>query len=140
MKNYLEKLEYPKILNILSNYASTYLGKEKCLNLIPSNNIDTVKSTLSETEEALNILYRCNTTPISEIADNTKNLKAIESYSTLSIKSIFNVANTLSLVSAYKVRTICFKNGFKHVIVNLLFSTSCKIESILSSSRVSSLK
>ena len=58
----------------------------------------------------------------------------------LSIKSIFNVANTLSLVSAYKVRTICFKNGFIHVIVNLLFSTSCKIESILSSSRVSSLK
>ena len=37
MKNYLEKLEYPKILNILSNYASTYLGKEKCLYLIPSN-------------------------------------------------------------------------------------------------------
>ena len=97
MKNYLEKLEYPKILNILSNYASTYLGKEKCLNLIPSNNIDTVKSTLSETEEALNILYRCNTPPISEIADNTKNLKAIESYSTLSIKSILELTNILCI-------------------------------------------
>ena len=97
MKNYLEKLEYPKILNILSNYASTYLGKEKCLNLIPSNNIDTVKSTLSETEEALNILYRCNTPPISEIADNTKNLKAIESYSTLSIKSILELTNILKI-------------------------------------------
>ena len=102
MKNYLEKLEYPKILNILSNYASTYLGKEKCLNLIPSNNIDTVKSTLSETEEALNILYRCNTPPISEIADNTKNLKAIESYSTLSIKSILELTNILKMSEELK--------------------------------------
>ena len=97
MKNYLEKLEYPKILHILSNYALTYLGKEKCLNLVPSSNTNTVKNALAETEEALNILYRCNTPPISEIADNTKNLKTIESYSTLSIKSILELTNILCI-------------------------------------------
>ena len=42
MYNYLEKIEYPKILNILSNYAITYLGKEKCINLKPSNNKEAV--------------------------------------------------------------------------------------------------
>ena len=31
MRNYLEKIEYPKILNILSAYALTYIGKEKCV-------------------------------------------------------------------------------------------------------------
>ena len=31
MRNYLEKLEYPKILDILSKHALTYIGKEKCL-------------------------------------------------------------------------------------------------------------
>ena len=86
MRNYLEKIEYPKILNILSAYALTYIGKEKCATLTPSKNKNDVQNMLKETEEALNILYRCNTPPISEIADNTKNLKTIESYGTLSIK------------------------------------------------------
>ena len=72
MKNkYLDKLEYTKILNKLSNYAHTYIGKNMCKNLIPSNNKENVKKSLAETEEALNILYRCNTPSISEIADNT---------------------------------------------------------------------
>ena len=35
MKNkYLDKLEYTKILNKLSNYAHTYIGKNMCKNLI----------------------------------------------------------------------------------------------------------
>ena len=38
MNNYLEKLEYNKILEKLSNYATTYLGKNLCINLLPSNN------------------------------------------------------------------------------------------------------
>lgn len=135
MKNYLEKLEYPKILNILSNYASTYLGKEKCLNLIPSNNIDTVKSTLSETEEALNILYRCNTPPISEIADNTKNLKAIESYSTLSIKSILELTNILKMseeLKKYFYNDFLNANEFAYLsdIFSKLYSNSSIIEKI----------
>jgi len=135
MKNYLEKLEYPKILNILSNYASTYLGKEKCLNLIPSNNIDTVKSTLSETEETLNILYRCNTPPISEIADNTKNLKAIESYSTLSIKSILELTNILKMseeLKKYFYNDFLNANEFSYLsdIFSKLYSNSSIIEKI----------
>jgi len=135
MKNYLEKLEYPKILNILSNYASTYLGKEKCLNLIPSNNIDTVKSTLSETEEALNILYRCNTPPISEIADNTKNLKAIESYSSLSIKSILELTNILKMseeLKKYFYNDFLDTNEFVYLsdIFSKLYSNSSIIEKI----------
>ena len=86
MNNYLEKLEYNKILEKLSSYAITYLGKNLCLNLFPSNNKEEVKNMLKETEEAVNLLYRCNTPPISEIADNTINIKTVESYGTLSIK------------------------------------------------------
>ena len=97
MNNYLDKLEYPKILNILSQYAITYIGKEKCLNLIPLNNKDEVKQMLEETEETLNLLYRCNTPPLTEIADNTKNLKAIESKSSLSLKSILELTNILKI-------------------------------------------
>ena len=102
MNNYLEKLEYNKILNILSNYATTYLGQRLCLNLLPSNNVEYVKNMLKETEEAVNILYRCNTPPISEIADNTINIKIIESYSTLSIKSILELTDILELAENLK--------------------------------------
>ena len=52
---------------------------------------------LEETEEAVNLLYRCNTPPISEIADNTINIKTIESYGVLSIKSILELANILNI-------------------------------------------
>lgn len=97
MNNYLEKLEYNKILEKLSSYTITYLGKKLCLNLLPSNNKEKVENMLKETEEAVNFLYRCNTPPISEIADNTINIKTIESYGTLSIKSILELANILNI-------------------------------------------
>ena len=102
MRNYLEKLEYPKILDILSKQALTYIGKEKCLTLKPSKDKNEVENMLKETEEALNILYRCNTPPISEIADNTKNIKTIESYGTLSIKSILELTNILKMSDELK--------------------------------------
>lgn len=97
MNNYLEKLEYNKILEKLSNYAITYLGKDLCITLLPSSNKEEVKHMLKETEEAVNLLYRCNTPPISEIADNTINIKTIESYGTLSIKSILELSNILKI-------------------------------------------
>ena len=64
MNNYLEKLEYNKILEKLSTYAITYLGKDYCSQLLPSDNKEIVKNMLKETEEAVNLLYRCNTPPI----------------------------------------------------------------------------
>ncbi len=97
MNNYLEKLEYNKILEKLSDYAITYLGKKLCLNLLPSSDKEQVQNMLKETEEAVNILYRCNTPPISEIADNTINIKTVESYGTLSIKSILELSNILGI-------------------------------------------
>lgn len=97
MNNYLEKLEYNKILEKLSNYAITYLGKKSSLTLLPSNKKKQVQNMLKETEEAVNLLYRCNTPPISEIADNAINIKTIESYGVLSIKSILELANILKI-------------------------------------------
>lgn len=123
MNNYLEKLEYNKILETLSEYAITYLGKEQCAKLIPSNNNKIVKDMLKETEEAVNILYRCNTPPISEIADNEINIKILESYGTLSIKSILELNNILTISSNLKkyfyVEHI---NPEKFEILNLIFS------------------
>lgn len=102
MKKYLDKLEYNKILENLANYSVTYLGKEKCLGLLPSNIKEEVQASLKETEEAVNLLYRCNTPPLSEIANNTVNIKTIESYGTLSIKSILELTDILKISDELK--------------------------------------
>ena len=60
--NYLEKLEFNKILETLSNYCFTYIGKEKALGLVPITAREVVKSMLAETEEAINLSYR-NSSP-----------------------------------------------------------------------------
>lgn len=134
MNNYLEKLEYYKILNELSKYATTYLGKKVCLNLIPSNNKIEVQKKLNETQEAVNILYRCNTPPLSEIADNTINIKTIESYGILSIKSILELANILTISEDLKkyfytdyINTNEFPN-LENIFSNLYSNTSITSE------------
>ena len=40
---YLNKLEYNKILEILSNFCTTFIGKRLCLELLPSNDKNKVK-------------------------------------------------------------------------------------------------
>lgn len=123
MNNYLEKLEYNKILEKLSTYAITYLGKDYCSQLLPSDNKEIVKNMLKETEEAVNLLYRCNTPPIYEIADNTINLKILESYGTLSIKSILELSNILTI--SEKLKKYFYAEHVKSEdfqILNLLFS------------------
>ena len=42
MQNYLNKLEYDKILTLLSANSKTYLGKELCLDLKPATSKDKV--------------------------------------------------------------------------------------------------
>lgn len=123
MNQYLEKLEYNKILNILSNFCVTYLGKDLCLQLLPSNNKRDVENMLKETEEACNLLYRCNTPPISEISDNTANLKTIESYGVLSIKSILELTNILNTAdNLKKYFNVDYINSEEFVFLSNLFS------------------
>lgn len=100
--NYLNKLEYFKILETLSTFATTYIGKNMCLNLLPSNKKDDVKNRLLETDEAVKVLYRSSTPPLSEIADNTINLKTLESFGTLSLKSLLDITDILKIADSLK--------------------------------------
>lgn len=95
--DYLKKLEYNKILEILSTFCNTYIGKEKSISLRPSSNKAIVKSMLSETEEAVNLIYRSNTPSISEIEHIEGYLKSLESSGTLSPKALLNLANVFKI-------------------------------------------
>lgn len=102
MNKNLIKLEFDKIQFNLSQFAVTYIGKEQALNLLPSNNKEIVKNLLFETEEAEKLLFRNSTPPLDEIADNTITIKALESFGTLSIKSILEITKILQMSNDLK--------------------------------------
>ena len=99
---YLEKLEYNKIIENLQNYCVTFIGKDCAKKLMPSNNKTEVNHMLNETNEAVSILYKASTPPISEIADIKIYLKILESGGTLSLKAILDLAKVLKISDELK--------------------------------------
>lgn len=100
--NYLNKLEFNKILEILSTFCSTYVGKDLALNLQVSNNQNLVKNMLAETEEAVNLVYRNSTPSFYDISDIKIYLKSLESYMSLSAKALLDLANIFKLAENLK--------------------------------------
>ena len=94
---YLEKLEYNKIVEILSSFCITYVGKDICYNLMPQSSKNLVEQMLAETREAVNLIYRNSTPPFFEISNIDISIKSLESSSTLSAKSILDLANIFKL-------------------------------------------
>ncbi len=90
--NCLKKLEFDKIIEMLTGFCSTNKGREFSLSLIPSNNENVVKNLLEETLEAVNLSYRNGMPSFYDIFDISLELKNLESNSTLSTKSLLNLA------------------------------------------------
>ena len=92
---YLEKLEFNKITAILSGYSVTSFGKLKCKQLCPMTDSNKIQKALSETTEAVSLLYRKGIPPIDE-------LNNIETH-------ILNLKNIKSLLEITKVLTVSRK-------------------------------
>ena len=99
---YLEKLEFNKILTMLSNFCITEQGKKLALSLLPSNQKTEVKQLLQETNEAVNLSYRNGFACFYEIADIGIELKKLESNSPLSAKSLLALAHIFKLAQDLK--------------------------------------
>lgn len=93
----LEKLEYNKILEKLSIYCKTYIGKDFACKLIPSSKKEQVQKKLNETLEATTLTVRKGNIPIVEIADISISLKKLESNISLSAKSLLEIAHIFKL-------------------------------------------
>lgn len=95
LQKYLNKLEYNKILDILSNYCSTYIGKNYVLTLLPSSNKILVKKLLLETSLAQTLLFRKGEPPIANISNIEIWIKNLKSCNSLSVKGLLDIANLL---------------------------------------------
>ena len=89
---YLNKLEYNKILDELETYAKTYIGKEKCLNLMPSKNVSFL---LDQTYQASNLIYKNGSIPLSSIPNVNFAIKNLESNFSLTAKDLLDFASIL---------------------------------------------
>ena len=91
-QKYLEKLEYNKILEILSSFSKTYLGKEKCLTVKPSNNVEYL---LEQTYEAYSLISRNGSLPISSIDNIDILIKNLESNFSLNASDLLKLTHIL---------------------------------------------
>ena len=98
----LEKLEYNQIINKLSSYCVTYLGKKFANELTPSNDKSNILDMINQTNEGVSVLYKASTPPISEMADITIYLKTLESDGILTLKAILDLANILKQANELK--------------------------------------
>lgn len=94
---YFEKIEFTQIRQILSNYCKTYIGKDKAIGLLPYLSLNEINKAISQTTEALKLIFRRGNVPIEEIADITIHLKKIKDASTLSIVELLDVGNILKI-------------------------------------------
>lgn len=94
-KIFLEKLEFNKILNKLSNFAITELGKKYCITLLPNTNKEKVKKSLLETTEGLALLFRKGNPPIYELHNIEKHILSLKNQNFLSIKSLLEITSVL---------------------------------------------
>ena len=102
MNSNLTKLEFNKILEKLSTYCKTYIGKEMCMGILPSADKTEVKNLLSQTSEAYQLTIKYGNIPIDEINDITPYLKNLESYIPLTAKALLEIAKILNVSSNLK--------------------------------------
>lgn len=94
-KSFLDKLEYNKILEMLSKFCITKIGRKSAFSLMPSNDSTVVSDLLEETDSANRLILKFGNPPINEIDDIDVSLKIIESNQALSCKSLLDIANIL---------------------------------------------
>ena len=102
MNNNLKKLEFDKILDEISSYCKTYIGREFVTRLRPSQIPEEVQHMLDETSQGVVLMQRNSTPPLDSIADITVYLKTLEGCGTLSIKALLELQNILQLSASLK--------------------------------------
>ena len=102
MNNNLKKLEFNKILENISNYCKTYIGKKYAEELRPSQDKSEVQKTLDETSQGVILMQRNSTPPLGEIADITVYIKTLEGCGSLSIKALLELQNILQMSAELK--------------------------------------
>ena len=100
--NYIDTLEFNKIVDTLCDYCITYIGKSIAKTLHPEYQKEIVSSLLKETTEAATLIYKKNTPPFIEIENFEYVKKMLETGSSLNMKSLLSVTQILKIANNLK--------------------------------------
>ena len=98
----LRVLEYPKIIQKLTDYAGSQPGKELCRNLTPSSDLTQIRRMQRETSDAVSRLLRKGNVSFSGLADIRLSLRRLEVGSSLNVEELLRVAKLLETTSRVK--------------------------------------
>ena len=88
-------LEYYKIIEKLSSFASSSFGKEKALKLRPITNINEIRSLQKETSEAVSMILKKGSLKIGGLRNIEPYLKRVAINGSLNMEELLNVADFL---------------------------------------------
>ena len=107
----LKTLEYDKIIEQLASYASSPLGRKKCLELVPSSSLSQITRMQHETHDALTRLFKKGHISFGDAKDIRGALKRLEIGSSMNITELLQTAALLKTrhastrTAAAKMRT-----------------------------------
>lgn len=98
----LKTLEYTKIIDRLTELASSPLGQEKCRSLVPSKDISEIRKMQRETSDALSRLWKKGAVSFSGTRDIRGSIKRLDIGSTLSQKELLDISSVLNVALRIK--------------------------------------
>jgi DNA mismatch repair protein MutS2 len=93
----LKTLEYNKIIDKLTEYASSTPGKELCSNLLPLTDYEEIIAEQKETSDALKRLWQKGSLSFSGLKDISLSLKRLEIGSFLSSRELLDLSQLLNV-------------------------------------------
>ena len=104
----LQTLEFDKIINILTGYATTELGKSMCANLKPMTEEADILNAQDQTQDALTRIYKRGNVSFFGVSDLSPSLARLKMRGTLGTGELLDIARVLESVKnadSYGVRT-----------------------------------
>ena len=101
-KKTLEKLEYPKIINLLVQQASSERGKLLCRNLKPSSDLSEIQTAQEQTAAAFTRIVQKGRISFSDVATVEASMKRLEVGGSLSIIELLRISGVLKTAGAVK--------------------------------------
>ena len=98
----LRVLEYNKIVERLETYAGSAPGKALCRELVPQDDIDTIRLLLQQTTDALRRIYQKGSVSFSGVSDLRPSIRRLEIGSSMSITELLSVCKLLDACSRVK--------------------------------------
>ena len=98
----LKTLEYTKIITQLESHAASPLGKSLCRNLVPSSDLEEVRTWQAQTTDAADRVRLKGTVSFSGLRDIGSSLKRLEIGSSLSISELLSISSVLTVTARAK--------------------------------------